>query len=173
MLLHVPAGRVVVVQGETGDRYYIVDRGTVAVSVDKCRVAVLSDGEAFGEIALLHERPRTATVTASTAAGLWALEGAVFVAALRSDADRGLAAADEVPPPACNEQPRLVPALDRPPRSRTRRPTHGSRRALANRSGLEPIDVRWDRAQPCVPLWWPAQRRPKGPSDTSYSGIPD
>jgi MFS family permease len=94
--VQVAVGQDVVVQGEPGDRYFIVDRGTLAVSVDQRLVAELSNGEAFGEIALLHERPRTATVTARTAASLWALEGAAFVAAMRSDGGRALTAADGV-----------------------------------------------------------------------------
>jgi MFS family permease len=94
--LSVPAGHDVVVQGEPGDRYYVVDQGTLAVFVDGRFVVTLAEGEAFGEIALLHHRPRTATVTARTDARLWSLDGTVFVAALRTDAGRALAAADDV-----------------------------------------------------------------------------
>lgn len=115
----VPAQRDVVVQGEPGDRYYVVDTGELAVSVDGGVVAQLSRGEAFGEIALLRERARTATVTSRTAATLWSLDGPLFVAALRADSGRALAAADEeirahlqraAPRPPDSAQPTTNPA---------------------------------------------------------------
>ncbi|MDB4908096.1 MAG: putative multidrug export ATP-binding/permease protein [Gemmatimonadetes bacterium] len=62
----VPEGRVVVQQGDPGDRFYIVVRGVVNVSVAvgdrQEEVATLSAGDHFGEIALLGDAPRTATI---------------------------------------------------------------------------------------------------------------
>ena len=62
------ADRVVVQQGEPGDRFYIVARGKVRVSATQpdgteALLAVLDDGDYFGEVALLHHAPRNATVT--------------------------------------------------------------------------------------------------------------
>jgi ATP-binding cassette subfamily B protein len=64
----VPAGRPVVVEGDPGDKFFIIVRGSVAVTkklpAGELRLAVLQDGDHFGEIALLKNSPRTATVSA-------------------------------------------------------------------------------------------------------------
>ena len=62
----VPANRVVVSQGDVGDRFYLIVRGTLEVTqADSDGVLnILEDGDYFGEIALLERRPRTATVRA-------------------------------------------------------------------------------------------------------------
>src|SRR5204863_4664538 len=58
----------VVTQGETSDRFYCVARGELSVSVADANgrertINVLRDGDHFGEIALLRNTPRTATIT--------------------------------------------------------------------------------------------------------------
>jgi Cyclic nucleotide-binding domain len=85
-----PAGADVVVAGESGAHYYAVADGELTVSVG----GVLRRGDGFGEIALLKDVPRTATVTASTDVRLYALEKDDFLtavtghAAARAAADR-------------------------------------------------------------------------------------
>jgi MFS family permease len=78
----VAANAEVVRQGERGDRFYVVDSGTFDVLVDGASVATLETGDHFGEIALLREVPRTATVRARVDAVLLALERHDFIPAV-------------------------------------------------------------------------------------------
>jgi hypothetical protein len=69
----------VVSQGEEGDRYYAIAEGTVEVLDNGARTRTMTRGEGFGEIALLYEVPRTATVRALTEVRLFALEKEPFI----------------------------------------------------------------------------------------------
>jgi CRP-like cAMP-binding protein len=80
--LDVAASTPVVRQGEAGDRWYLVREGRLVVDVDGRALAELGPGDGFGEIALLHDVPRTATVTALTDVSLWSLEREEFLAAV-------------------------------------------------------------------------------------------
>ena len=80
--VEVTAGTRVIRQGDPGDRFYIVTRGRLAVEVDGRVMATLSDGDQFGEIALLRNVPRTATVTAIEPTELLALGRDAFLAAV-------------------------------------------------------------------------------------------
>lgn len=62
----VPAGKVLIRQGEHGDDLMIIVSGQVGVDRDGARVDQLGPGDFFGEIALIAGGPRTATVTAET-----------------------------------------------------------------------------------------------------------
>jgi len=67
-------GRALVTQGEPGDRFYVVASGRAEVVRDGEAVGWVGRGEYFGEVALLRNVPRTATVTASTPMRLFALD---------------------------------------------------------------------------------------------------
>jgi MFS family permease len=83
-LVRVPAaaGTEITRQGEVGDRFYLVDTGEMDVLIDGEVISSLGPGDHFGEIALLRDVPRTATVTARSAASLLALERDEFVSAV-------------------------------------------------------------------------------------------
>jgi CRP-like cAMP-binding protein len=76
--LAVEAGEVVIEQGEPGDRFYVVRSGQVEVTRDGLVLARLGRGDAFGEIALLLDVPRTATVTALESTMLLTLDADGF-----------------------------------------------------------------------------------------------
>ena len=62
-----PAGAVVVKQGDQrGIGFFVITEGAARVSADGKDLAVLGPGDHFGEIALIGDRVRTATVTAET-----------------------------------------------------------------------------------------------------------
>ena len=76
------AGRTIVAEGEIGDRYYVIRDGELEVSAGGVPLRVLGGGEGFGEIALLREVPRTATVVALSDAKLLALDREHFLDAV-------------------------------------------------------------------------------------------
>jgi CRP-like cAMP-binding protein len=62
--IDVPAGRVLMREGDTGREFFVVVDGAVAIDRGGVRVKTMQPGDFFGEIALLAEGPRTATATA-------------------------------------------------------------------------------------------------------------
>jgi MFS family permease len=84
--LSVPAGDVVIRAGERGDRFYIVADGELEIVGDGLH-RTAERGDHFGEIALLRDMPRTATVRAVTDSRLYALERGDFLAAVTGHSD--------------------------------------------------------------------------------------
>ena len=77
--LHVPAGTDLITAGETGDAFYALEKGEVEV-VEFHRFQ--GPGSGFGEIALLHDVPRTATVRAATDVDALRISRPLFLAAV-------------------------------------------------------------------------------------------
>jgi hypothetical protein len=93
--VRVGSGEEVIRQGESGDRFYLVGDGELDVYVDGGLVQSLGRGDSFGEIALLRDVPRTATVKARGDAVLYALERHNFIGAVTGFAP-SLSAAEAV-----------------------------------------------------------------------------
>jgi MFS family permease len=77
----VSAGEVIIRAGRSGDRFYIVDEGTLDIDLGGVHAAA-HEGDYVCEIALLRDVPRTATVTAVADSQLYALERDAFLAAV-------------------------------------------------------------------------------------------
>ncbi len=74
----VPAGATIVEEGERGEAFYLVDSGQAEVLVQGRRVRTIGPGDYFGEIALILDIPRTATVRALTPLDVLKLRRADF-----------------------------------------------------------------------------------------------
>jgi len=82
VVVSVAEGEVVVQEGEAGDQFYVVSEGAAVVTRAGAVLRRLGAGQWFGEIALLRDVPRTATVTAASALQLACLEREVFLSTL-------------------------------------------------------------------------------------------
>jgi MFS family permease len=93
--IRVPAASAVFEQGQAGDHFYVIADGTAAIEIDGAQTSTLEPGGFFGEIALLQDIPRTATVRAVEDLRLYAIERDDFIAAVTGHAP-SRAAADSV-----------------------------------------------------------------------------
>jgi MFS family permease len=84
--LSLPAGSVIIREGEPGERFYLIDSGEVSVQKNGAEVARLGAGDYVGEIALLRRIPTTATVVAHTNVELLALDPDIFIDAITGSA---------------------------------------------------------------------------------------
>jgi MFS family permease len=78
--IELASGSTVFEEGERGDRFFVIADGQAAVEIGGSSVRTLAEGDFFGEIALLRDVPRTATVHATTALRLLALDRQTFLA---------------------------------------------------------------------------------------------
>jgi CRP-like cAMP-binding protein len=88
----VPAGATIIREGQISDRFYVIESGRVAVSHGDTVIRHENPGDFFGEIGLLRDVPRTATVTAEELTVVLALDRDDFLAAVTGQDDARTAA---------------------------------------------------------------------------------
>ncbi|KAL7554470.1 hypothetical protein ACHAWF_017925 [Thalassiosira exigua] len=72
------AGSTVIRQGDEGDAFYVMERGTIDVYEEETHKATLYAGTSFGEIALLYGCPRSATLRTRYSCKLWGISRTAF-----------------------------------------------------------------------------------------------
>jgi hypothetical protein len=92
---HFAPGAVVIREGEPGDRFHVIVEGTAAVTVRGVPRPALHAGDCFGEIALVRDVPRTATITAEQPLHTLTLGRPEFLTALTANST-SMAAADRL-----------------------------------------------------------------------------
>jgi uncharacterized membrane protein len=78
-------GEPIIRQGEVGDRFYILASGRAEATADGKPLRQMEPGDSFGEIALIRDVPRTASVVAVGRVEAFALDRAAFCAAVSGD----------------------------------------------------------------------------------------
>lgn len=76
----VPAGRVLTREGEPGHEFFVIEQGTATATLPDGKTATMGPGECLGELSLLNQTPRSATVTAETEMRLVVLDAREFAA---------------------------------------------------------------------------------------------
>ena len=112
----VPARSVVIRQGDVGDRFYVIADGVASISVGRKITERLCSGESFGEIALVRDVPRTATVKAITNLELFVLPAEAFLSAVSGNVLSTAAAEGTVAHRLASMQPKREPVM--PPKRR-------------------------------------------------------
>lgn len=72
-------GHQIITQGESGSTLFIVEEGLLEVTINGQYIRSMARGSMIGELALLYDAPRSATVTCATKCTLWTLQRAVFI----------------------------------------------------------------------------------------------
>jgi cyclic nucleotide-binding protein/MFS transporter len=86
------SGSVVMREGDPGEEFHVIASGSASVTVRGEPRPSLGSGDCFGEIALLRDIPRTATIIAAEPLHTFALRREQFLAAVASSARSGVAA---------------------------------------------------------------------------------
>ena len=87
--LTVSTGTCVITEGDPGDRYFAVADGELDVTRTGTRLARIGRGSGFGEVALVRDVPRTASVTTVTDCLLYGLDGDVFLETVTGNTSAG------------------------------------------------------------------------------------
>lgn len=74
----VAPGDVIIEQGDDGDNFYVIESGVYDIQVNKQNVGQYTEKGSFGELALMYNMPRAATIVALTPGKLWALDRLTF-----------------------------------------------------------------------------------------------
>ncbi|KAI8142610.1 cAMP dependent protein kinase regulatory subunit [Fennellomyces sp. T-0311] len=90
---HVSMGETIIEQGAVGDYFYVVESGTFDCYISKgdgppTKVTSYEAGGSFGELALMYNAPRAATILATSDAVLWALDRVTFRTILMENTSR-------------------------------------------------------------------------------------
>jgi len=80
------AGHIVLREGDIGDKFYLIREGSVRVDRGGKQVAVLAQGDFFGEMSLMYGQPRNATVTTIQPSWIYSLEQDQFQLAMSQQA---------------------------------------------------------------------------------------
>jgi len=73
-LIQIEKNKFIFKQGDIGNYYYILKSGLAQLYIDNKKIKILRSGESFGELALLHDAPRSGSIKAITDCFLWTLE---------------------------------------------------------------------------------------------------
>ncbi|KAL6427876.1 hypothetical protein ACFW04_008364 [Cataglyphis niger] len=73
-----PAGSIIIQEGDVGSIVFVMEEGKVEVSRDGKYLSTLQHGKVLGELAILYNCKRTATITAATDCHLWAIDRQCF-----------------------------------------------------------------------------------------------
>ncbi|XP_018396749.1 PREDICTED: cGMP-dependent protein kinase, isozyme 2 forms cD4/T1/T3A/T3B isoform X2 [Cyphomyrmex costatus] len=73
-----PAGSIIIQEGDVGSTVFVMEEGKVEVSRDGKYLSTLQHGKVLGELAILYNCKRTATITAATDCQLWAIDRQCF-----------------------------------------------------------------------------------------------
>lgn len=84
----VESGTIVIEQGAVGDFFYVVESGTLDCFISGNKVTNYEAGGSFGELALMYNAPRAATIVATSDCVLWALDRVTFRTILMENTSR-------------------------------------------------------------------------------------
>nr|CAX73605.1 protein kinase [Schistosoma japonicum] len=74
----VTKGQIIINQGDDGDYFYVIESGTYDIIINNEVIGSYAGSGSFGELALLYNTPRAATIIAKTDGVLWALDRSTF-----------------------------------------------------------------------------------------------